>query len=51
MEKMNNIPNEACTILNELNPNDIPRCVDYNLIKLGKLLILNVKINIKKIYY
>ena len=26
---MYNISNEASPILNELNPNDIPRCVDW----------------------
>ena len=30
MEKL--IPNEAAPIINKLNPDDIPRCIDCNLI-------------------
>ena len=26
------IPNEAAPIINKLNPDDIPRCIDCNLI-------------------
>ena len=32
MDRINNIPNEAAPILNKLNPDDIPRCIDCNLI-------------------
>ena len=48
MDRINNIPNEAAPILNKLNPDDIPRCIDCNLIC---LLELNYKDGIPYINY